>query len=216
MHDTTRELIIVGASGLGKVVAWLATRLNLSIKGFLDDNSTLTGQQFAGLPVLGTIGDWTRYDDCQFLVALAAPRIKRRIVERMQESGSPRFATLIDPAAIVEPEFSQVGEGSIVCAGTIFAPDVIIGKHCVINKLCSIGHDVELQDYVTLASNIMLGGHVVVERGAEIGATTCVRQGLTIAGGVMVGMGSVVCKPTESNTLYLGSPARPVKSLDPF
>ncbi|MFD2192247.1 acetyltransferase [Pistricoccus aurantiacus] len=216
MHDTTRELIIVGASGLGKEVAWLAARLKLTVRGFLDDSDELAGQRFAGLPVLGRVVDWPAHDDCQFLVAMAAPRVKRRVVERMQDAGSPRYATLIDPAAMVEPEFTRVGEGSIVCAGSVCTADVIIGRHCVVNKLCSIGHDVQLKDYATLSPKVMLGGHVVVERGAEIGAMSCVRQGTVIASGVMVGMGSVVCKPTELNTLYLGSPARPIKSLELF
>ena len=51
------DLIIVGASGLGKEVAWLAERAGVTVAGFLDDDFELQGCEFYHKPVLGVIDE---------------------------------------------------------------------------------------------------------------------------------------------------------------
>ncbi|MGM0914229.1 MAG: acetyltransferase [Pseudomonadota bacterium] len=213
-HDA--PLVIVGASGWGKEVAWLAKRANFEVKGFLDDDPCLQEKSFYNLPVLGHVQDWPSFPYCQLLVAIAAPRVRKRVVEQIKRCGSPRFATLIDPDASVDAELTKLGEGSVVCAGTVVTADVKIGEHVIINKLCSVGHDVVLESFSTLAPKVMLGGHVHIHAGAEVGASSAVRQGVEIGTGAMVGMGSLVLKDIEPNCLIVGSPAATLRRLEDF
>lgn len=211
-----KSLIICGASGFGKEVAWLAKRLNLNIVGFLDDDSNLRGAQFYGYPILGQLKDWVKYSDQDFSLAIASPRVRKLIVEKMYSLGEPSFITMIDPSAIIEAERDSIGVGSILCAGSICTADVKIGDFSIINKQCSIGHDVTIQDYCTVSPKVMLGGHVEICDGSEIGAASTIRQQLVIGEGANIGMGSVVVKNVEPNSLYLGAPAKKVKSLETF
>jgi len=203
-----KDLIIVGASGLGKEVAWLAKRAGINVRGFLDDNPDLQGLEFYRKPVLGVVDDWPHFGGAEFVIAIASPRIKEIIFSRMETQGKPVFATLIDPSVQIDLSETEIGSGSVICAGTICTADTIIGAHCIINKLCSIGHDASVQDFATLAPQVMLGGHSVVERGAEIGAASLVRQGLTIEAGAVVGMGAVVTKNVASGITVVGNPAK--------
>lgn len=41
--DVSKKLIIVGFSGFGKEVYWLARRLGIAVFGFLDDNPAVQG-----------------------------------------------------------------------------------------------------------------------------------------------------------------------------
>lgn len=212
-----RPLVIIGASGLGKEVAWLARRLGRRVQGFLDDDPTLQDRSFYGSPVLGNLSAWPQFiDDAEFIIAIAAPRVKKKILDKMQGEKRPTFAILIDPAASVEADFTEIGFGTIICAGSVITADVKIGSHCLVNKLCSIGHDVVLEDYATLAPKVMLGGHVHLEPGVEIGAAAAVRQEVRLSAGSMIGMGSVVLKDVQPNTVMIGSPASPLKALDAF
>lgn len=216
MVGESQPLVIVGASGWGKEVAWLARRAGFIIKGFLDDNATLSDGTFFKLPVLGRVDDWSELSGCQFVVAIASPRIRKRIVDQMYNSGTPQFAKLIDPAANLELESASIGAGSVVCAGSIITADVGLGEHTFVNKLCSIGHDVHLGDYVTIAPQVMLGGNVFVHSGAEIGASSAIRQGVQIHQGAMVGMGSLVLADVEPNLVVVGSPVKVMKKLEEF
>jgi len=176
--ESVKDLVIIGASELGKEVAWLAKRSGFSVRRFLDDNPALKGKDFYRQPILGSIADWTCYTDMQFVIAIAAPRVKEMILARMLTKGSPVFATLVDPTVQIDLIETEIGVGTVICAGTICTADTTIGAHCIVNKLCSIGHDAAIHDFATLSPQVMLGGHTVIEAGAEIGAASLVRQGL--------------------------------------
>lgn len=214
--NESKPLIIIGASGFGKEVAWLAKRLGFNILGFLDDNESLTGKIFYNFPVLGVIDDWVNYPTAEFALAIASPRVRKIIVNKMLLAGEPMFKTLIDPSVEVDKEETEIGKGSIICAGSICTANVKIGNFSIINKQCSIGHDVIINDFCTVAPKVMLGGHVHLHDGVEIGASSSIRQQLTVEKGASIGMGSVVVKPVEANTLYLGAPAKKVKALTLF
>lgn len=204
----SKDLIIIGASGLGKEVAWLAKRLGKAVKGFLDDNEALQGTMFYDFPILGTVSKWKEHTDSEFIIAIASPFIRKRIVTVMSSEDIPTFTTLIDPSVAVDLENTQIGEGSIICAGTVITADVSIGQHCVINKLCSIGHDVAVDDFVTLAPKVMLGGGVVINKHVDVGAQASVKQGLTIHNSSIVGMGAVVTKDVAPDVVVVGNPAK--------
>jgi sugar O-acyltransferase (sialic acid O-acetyltransferase NeuD family) len=205
-----KNLVIVGASGLGKEVAWLAKRAGIKILGFLDDDQDLKGSNFYHKPVLGSVDDWIKFPQAQFIIAIASPYIKEKVLERMLGQGDPMFATLIDPSVQIDLGETKVGAGTVICAGTVCTSDTSVGMHCVINKLCSIGHDAKVQDFVNLSPQVMLGGHTVICRAAELGASCLIRQGLIVGEGARVGMGAVVTKNVVPGTTVIGNPARSI------
>ena len=61
-------------------------------------------------------------------------------------------------------------------------------------------------------SDRMVGGKIVIERYASIGTGAIVLPGLTLAEGSVLGAGAVLTKNTEPWTIYIGSPAKPIRS----
>src|SRR5690554_4751648 len=104
----SKDLIIIGASGLGKEVAWLAKRLGKAVKGFLDDNEALQGTMFYDFPILGTVSKWKEHTDSEFIIAIASPFIRQKIVTAMSSENIPTFTTLIDPSVAVDLENTQI------------------------------------------------------------------------------------------------------------
>jgi len=211
------RLIIVGAGGLGREVAWLARCLpeQWEPTGFLDDSEELQGELICDLPVLGRISDWWRFTDQWFIVAVGSPRTRKRIVEGIHGNGPARFATLVHPSVQCS-EFVTIGEGSILCAGSVLTTQVLIGRHCLVNLGAKVGHDVSIGDYCTLSPQATICGNVSVARGAEIGSGAVAVPGVTIGEGSALCAGSVVTKPIAPNILAAGSPARGIKALKPF
>lgn len=208
-----KSLIVIGFGGLGKEVHWLAARLGVHVRGFLDDNPNLLGAEFCNASVLGTVSDWKAYSECEFIIAIGNPRIRMRIRDKMLQYGVPNFATLVDPSAVVDFTQVSVGEGSLICAGTTCTVEINIGAHVVINPSCSVAHEVVIRDFVTLAPKVAISGNVHIDSLAEIGTGSCIRQGLDLGAGSMLGMGSVLTKNIPESELFFGNPARYIKNI---
>lgn len=207
------ELIVIGASGFAKEVAWLAEECGYELKGFLDDSPSYCNTQVLNKPVLGSVDDWINFGDCEFIIGIGEPETRSVVVEKMTALGKPKFATLIHPN-VVKSKYVDIGEGSIICAGAIITTDVRIGDHVVINLNCTVGHDVLLHNFVTIAPMVAISGNVTLKDLVEIGTSASIRQGITVARNSMLGMGSVLTKDIASPALYFGAPAKRIKSKE--
>ncbi len=212
------RVIVVGGGGLAREIAWLARECvgGADLVGFLDDAPDLHGESICGVPVLGTVDEWPRYADCSFVVAIGAPRVRRNVVSRMEAvANRPRFATLVH-ASVSRSAYVTIGEGSMITAGCVLTTQIELGRHVILNLSSTVGHDTHLHDYVNVAPMVAISGNVTAEAGAELGTASSIRQGITIGRGAVIGMGSAVIKDVEANTVVVGAPAKPLRTLDAF
>lgn len=212
-----RNLIVVGAAGFGREVAWLASeaREPSQVVGFLDDRHDISKQELGGFPYLGSIASWQRHADAFFIVAIGNPRIRASVVARMNAEGTVNYGSLVHRDCRIGPGCS-LGAGSIIGAGCILTTNVVIGQHTIINIGSTIGHDVRIGTFATLAPRVAVSGSVTIRDGAEIGTAASIRQGLTIGEGSMLGMGSALTKDIPPNTFFFGVPAKRFKTLPSF
>lgn len=208
-----KSIVIVGFGGFGREVAWLAKECEREVLGFLDDH-TKPGKQGA-YTILGGLDSWADYSDSEFVVAIGNPRVRKQVVEKLMAWGLDAFATLVHPSVRMG-ENVNVGKGTMICAGCIVTVDIAIGNHVILNLNVTIGHDDVISDYVTVAPMAALSGNVILEPGVEVGTGAAIRQGINMAEGSMLGMGGILTKDTEANTIYVGSPAKPLKQLPGF
>lgn len=208
-----KKLILVGASGFGREVAWLVERINKDnqereIVGFLDDNEELKGEKINGYTVLGNIESVANYKDLYFVCCIGSSRIRKKVIENLKSNyPSIKFATLIDPSVYIS-KYTKVGEGSIICAGTILTVNINIGNHVIINLDCTIGHDAEIQDYVTLYPSVNISGLTKINGNTEIGTGSQVIQSISIGSNIIIGAGSCVVRNILDEGTYIGIPAR--------
>lgn len=213
------DLIIIGASGFGREVAWLVERINKTeavwnLCGFLDDNETLQGTCVNGYPVLGTTEDAGKFPEAFFVCAVGASRTRENIVSRVKQSNPAiRFATLIDPS-VEKSDLVQIGEGTIICAHTIITVNISIGSHVIINLDCTIGHDAVLRDFVTLYPSVNVSGMTSIGRCAELGTGMQIIQGKAVGEYAIVGAGAIVVKDIPPKCTAVGSPAKPIKFFE--
>ncbi len=218
-----KSLIIVGGGGLCREVIWLAGECfdpgdpsaDWRVKGVLDDTPEKQGQSYCNVPVIGTIMDWEKFQDCYFVVAIGSPRGRRSVVERMLSQGDVNFATLVH-RSVRKSEFVTIGGGSIVTAGCILTTQITFGMHTICNLASTIGHDVVTGDYCTLAPHVAVSGNVTIGDGVEVGTGAIIIEKLKLGKGCFVGAGAVVSKDLPEDTLAVGCPARSIKTLPAF
>ncbi len=198
------RLIVVGASGHGKVVADVAVLNGYKHIVFVDDNSAI--ETCAGFPVVGDESVISRLDG-ELFVAIGNNATRRRIMERFDER---TFPTLIHPRAVVAND-ALVGVGTVVMAGSVVNPSARIGAGVIINTNSVVEHDCVVSDYCHVSVGACLCGTVGVGAETFIGAGAVVRNNTYICGSCVVGMGTVVVKDLKTPGTYVGNPARQIR-----
>lgn len=215
----TKQIAIYGGGGFAREVAWLVQSCNrieklYEVVCFIDDNVHLQGQainrilvmsfeqanhQFPGIGVVGAIGN---------------PKTRQTVMEKVIDAG---FQTL----SIIHPnveysEWVEIGQGAVICAGNILTTNIILGEQVQINLDCTIGHDVILGDYTTLAPGVHVSGWVHFGRRVYVGTGATIINGiegkpLMIEDDAVIGAGACVTKSVSSGLTVVGVPAKPLQ-----
>lgn len=208
-----KDLVIIGAGGLGREVAWLVEDINIqnnqwNLVGFVDDNESIQGIEIGGYKVVGDVG-WLKGQELYVVNAIGDPVAKKKTMDKLRNSKNT-YPVLIHPSVIYSDRVT-FGEGSIICAGNIITVDIKIGEHVLINPTCTVGHDVILNNYSTVLPGVNLSGFVKIEECVSIGAGSVIIQGVSVGKNTVIGAGSVVVKNLPANCTAVGVPAKPIK-----
>jgi sugar O-acyltransferase (sialic acid O-acetyltransferase NeuD family) len=202
----TVDLVIVGAGGFARetaaaVQALAATGVGWRLLGFLDDDPTLHGTHRSGLPILGGTEE---------VAVLGEAAVVICVVHRL---GLPaqRYATIVHPAAQVGAG-SVLGPGTVLLAGVCLTADVTLGAHVAVMPQTVLTHDNVVEDFATIASGVRLGGGVRLGHGAYLGSGCLIREFVTVGAGSLVGLGSVVLDDVPPGEVWVGNPARFLRS----
>jgi sugar O-acyltransferase (sialic acid O-acetyltransferase NeuD family) len=199
-----KSIVIMGASGHGKVIADIAKKLGYDDISFLDDNKTGV---FCGYPIKGGCCRFNDFD-CDFSVAIGNATVREKLMKHLFDDGK-KVPALIHPGAVVADDVS-IGEGTVVVAGAVINPCAEIGKGCIINTCSSVDHDCVIGDYAHISVGAHIAGTVCVGKGAWIGAGATVSNNITICSDVLVGAGAVVVKDINEIGTYIGVPAKKI------
>ena len=209
-----KDLYIIGAGGFGREVAWLIERINevrptWNLKGFIDDNECMWGSEEGGYKVLGGCDYLISLGNVYAVCAIATAKVRQIVIDKFADS-EVKFATVIDPSVRISNKV-EIGEGTIICAGTTVTVDIKIGNHVIINLDCTIGHDAVIEDYVTIYPSVNVSGNVLIGRCSELGTGMQIIQGKKVADNTIIGAGAVVVKDCAESGIYVGSPAKKIK-----
>lgn len=89
--------------------------------------------------------------------------------------------------------------------------DITIGNCNIINLYCTVGHDVVIDDFVTVNPSVNLSGSVHMCSGSNIGAGSKAIQRCTIGRNAIIGAGAVVNKDIPDGCTAVGVPAKVIK-----
>lgn len=204
------ELVIIGASGHGKVIADIAEKLGYARIVFLDDNPA--ARSCGSYKVVGRSEDALSYKGSDFIVAIGNARIRRKIQSELAEKGL-HIVSLVHPAAVIAPGV-DIGTGTVIMAGAVINPCVRIGQGCIINTCASVDHDGIVGDFVHVSVGSHVAGTVTIGNNTWIGAGATVSNNLVISADCMIGAGAVVVSDIKEADTYVGVPARKIKGSD--
>lgn len=201
------KLIIIGASGHGKVVADIAMKMGKwkSIS-FLDDNHDVLKTSI-GIKVIGKTTDAFKHKvEADFFVAIGN-NLTRKVIQEKLEIENITVVKLIHPEAVIGVDV-EIGSGTSVMAGVVINSSSRVGKGCIINTGSSLDHDNILGDFVHISPGVNLAGSVEIGSQSWIGVGSTVSNNIRLCNDCKVGAGAVVINDITVPGIYVGVPVR--------
>ena len=210
-----KDLVIYGSGGFANGdLTWLIEDINSEKKqwnllGYIDDNANNHGKIINTYEVLGGVDWFKNRNGIHCVVGIGNGHMRRRIAEKIKNYVKD-FPNLIHPS-VIKSKHITMGSGCMICAGSLISGGVSIGDQAIINLDCTIGHDVALKDYTTIAPGVHLSGFVNVGKFGDVGTGACIIQGISIGESTIIGAGAVVVKDIPNNCTAVGVPAKVIK-----
>lgn len=201
-----KRLLIIGASGHGKVAADIAIKLNAwSSIQFLDDNKNI--KDCMSLKVIGPVADLRSYcENADVFVAIGDNQIRGQISRRFKNI-NVNLVSLIHPNVVIGEDVS-IGEGTVIMAGVVINSSTRIGRGCILNTSCIIDHDSQIGDFVHISPGANLAGSVTIGEYSWIGIGSTIINNVSICQDCIIGAGSLVLDNIQQPGTYYGVPVK--------
>jgi sugar O-acyltransferase (sialic acid O-acetyltransferase NeuD family) len=145
-------------------------------------------------------------NDVGTIIAIGDGAVRKRITEQFPGLKYTKFFAW----NVWEPRDCAIGDGTIICPGTILTTGITIGTHVIINLNCTIGHDCVIGDFVTISPGANISGNVTIGDMCYIGSNAVIREKISICAGVTIGAGGVVVKDITEPGVYVGNPVKKI------
>jgi len=213
-----KKILIAGTGGFAKEVLCLIDDLGLldKVEAFIEPDFIFENYSkpfsIQGIPVKPY--SYLKPKKHLVTVAIGESKIREKIVTNQLPSNT-NYISLIHPSAVIS-KWNEIGEGAIICAGTIITCDVSIGKFSHLNLQTTIGHDSVIGDYFTSAPSVNISGNCTIGNHVYFGTAAVIKQGLTVAKNTTIGMGAIVTKNIqEEGHTFVGNPAKILLKKEP-
>lgn len=217
MSRARSKLAIYGSGGFAREVAWLAEECEKAgglrrVVAFIDDDSSRWGSVINSVPVMGLDEVVHDHPDALVVGGVGSPPLRWQLMDKVSAAGLG-FDTLVAPDARLS-RWVQMAEGTVICSGNLLTTNITLGRHVQINLDCTVGHDVRMEDYGTLAPGVHVSGWVHLGEGAYVGTGASIINGteeapVVIGSRAVVGAGACVTKSVPPGVTVVGVPARP-------
>jgi sugar O-acyltransferase (sialic acid O-acetyltransferase NeuD family) len=214
-HREIRSVVLVGGGGhCRSLIDVIETEGKLQIAGIVDQNEAL-GDSLFGYPWIGIDDDLPvlARKHSYFLIAagqIGVPNLRERLFREVDAAGGS-LPVVRSPFSTVS-HHSTLGRGTVVFHQAVVNAGTTIGENAILNTAALLEHDVRVGNHCHISTGARINGGCLVANRCFVGSGAVVREGVCLAEATVVGAGAVVIHNTEPFGVYVGVPARRIRS----
>lgn len=145
----------------------------------------------------------------ELMIAISNPVDRHNIAQILPQN--TKFFSFIHPTALLMNNNIIIDIGSFIGAYSIITTNVVIGKHCILNRSVQIGHDAIIGDYFSAMPGSVVSGGCKLGDFVYLGTNSSIREKLIIYDKVNIGLNTGVVKSISESGTYAGNPAQKIK-----
>jgi len=211
-----KDLVIFGTGEFAHLAyEYFKNDSEYNVVAFAVDSEYLISDHFLDLPVIPSENLLSTYPpkDFSIFVAISSGRINKSREEAFKRVKALGYncASYVSTRSFMWHNVS-IGENVFIFEGNTLQPFTEVGDNSILWSGNHIGHRTKIGKNCFISSHCVVSGFCVISDNAYLGVNCTVIDGILIAKQSFIGAGALVTRNTVENTIYVGSPARPMKT----
>ena len=215
MTDKNKKLIIYGDSSFAQMIAhYFQSDSDYEVVAYCVDSAYKTKDDIDGLPVvaLEELESHFSSENHSIFAAIGykSVRTHKVLFEKIAALSFP-IASYISTQAMIDST-CKIDVNCLILPGVILEPDTTIEANCYINSGAIVCHHSRIKAHSILAAGSLVGGYTTVGESSLIGFKATIAELLELADETLLGAGSLLLENTQAHTMYVGTPAKEVRT----
>ena len=208
-----KEIIIIGARGFGKEVAYYIKNINIiipsfKILGFIDDTEGFIGKEIVdGLKVIGNIDSILNKNITveNICIAISQNAGRLSVYEKIKHL-KRNFPNIIDPSVNFDSS-NTMGIGNVIAHHCMLTNNITLGNFNILNGSIGIGHDTEIGNFNYFGPRATISGNIKMGNLNSVHMQSSILEKLTIGNNNAINLHSCLFKSIKDDGVYFGIPA---------
>lgn len=135
---------------------------------------------------------------------------KHAFIKDLKDRFGIEIASLIHPTAQLGANV-RLGEGLIINANAVIAPNAHLDDFCSVNRMAMIGHDAYVGKFTRIGPTVSMAGGTHISDYCNVGIASTILDYCTVGQWSVVGAGALVTRDVPERVITMGIPAKVVK-----
>jgi sugar O-acyltransferase (sialic acid O-acetyltransferase NeuD family) len=211
-----KKLVVYGIGETAEMIAdYFIQDSEYDVVAFTVDAEYKKSDTLLGLPIVAFDEVAAAYPPLQHEMFAAASfgklnRIRTAMYYKAKQAGY-KCASYVNSQAFKWHNV-EIGENVFVFEENVLQYKVRIGNNVILWSGNHIGHQTIIEDNCFISSHVVISGFCKIGANSFLGVNSSFNDEITFAKDCVTGNGTIIVKNTEPGGIYVGSPAKRIKS----